>query len=155
MAFDVKKYMTEIFEPRTEAVPVPSLQSYFGEDEKAVWIVRGLTGREIGNANEVAAKQSVSTKVLEGLLTSHGNQIQDAVKALIGRDGGMSEDMAKRIEHLMCCSVDPKCDLDLALKICKSHPITFLEITNVIVKLSGLGMQQGKPKPSGAMKKSG
>lgn len=154
MPFNADKYLTQKFEPRTEAVPVPSLQEYFEKDEEPVWIVRGLDGREIGRANEVAAKQSVSIEVLEGLLTAHNSQIKDGIKALIGRSDKMPEDTAKRIEHLMYCSVDPKCDLDLALKINKAHPTTFLTITNTILKLTGLGMQPGKPTPSGTIEKS-
>lgn len=155
MAFDVQKYLKTKFERRTEDFPVPALKDWFDEGSPVVWTVQGLTGMEIGRANEAAKKQNVSTAMLEGLLSMRAPEIKDSVKALLGQTEIAPEDYARRIEHLMVGSVNPKCDLDLALQLCKAHPVTFLEITNQIVKLTGMGMEPGKQKPSGKIQKSG
>lgn len=154
MAFDMGKFMAERFEPRISAVPVPELKGWFDKGDELVWTVRGLTGIEIAKASEVAAKRSLSTAILEGLLTMKAKDVKEAVEKLIGRGDEIPEETAKRIEHLVIASVEPKCDEDLAIRINKVYPTVFLQLTNQILLLSGQGMTPGKSKPSGKVTKS-
>jgi len=154
MGFNSKQFLSENFEPREKAVPVPELKDFFDEGEKPVWIVRGLTGKEIGLADQVAARRSVSASVLEGLLSKRNDEIIEAIKNLVGRAEDMPEAIIKRLEHLQMGSVDPVCDLDLALKVNKVSPTVFLNLTNEILILTGLGMTPGKSKPFGKIKAS-
>jgi len=154
MGFDTSRFMQQEFVPRTKAVPVPELKQWYDKGNKAVWVVRNLTGVEIGRANEIASKQSLSNDIIQGLLAANSKDTVDAVKALVGRTDNVPEDTAKRIEHLQLASVEPVCDLELALKLAKHFPVIFLKICNVILELSGQGASPGKSKPSGKIQKS-
>jgi hypothetical protein len=150
MSFDKKGFMQTKFERRTQAEPVPELKAWFDKDEKPVWRVQMLTGMELGIANVIAAKQNVEQGILEGILSGYSTQTKDAIKKLMFKDENLHpEDIAKRIEHLRFGSVDPVCDYDLALKLCKRFPIVFLRITNVISLISGIGALPGKSEPFG------
>ena len=154
MAFDTGAFMAERFEPRTSAVPVPELKGWFDKGDDLTWTVRGLTGVEIAKASEVAAKRSLSSAILEGLLTMKAKDVKEAVEKIIGRGDDIPEETAKRIEHLVIASVEPKCDEDLAIRVNKVYPTVFLQLTNQILLLSGQGMMPGKSKPFGKTKKS-
>lgn len=154
MAFDVGRYMAENFKPRETKVPVPELKNWFEKGDEPVWTVRGLTGIEIAKANEVAAKRSLSTAILEGLLTMKGSEVKEAITKLVGRGDEIPEKVAMQIEHLVIGSVDPPCDEDLALRVNKTYPTVFLSLCQNILLLSGQGMSPGKSKPFGATKKS-
>ena len=154
MAFESGRFMAEKFEPRTIAVPVPELKQWFDKGENPTWTVRGLTGIEIARANEVAAKRSISTAILEGLLTMKATEVKEAVSRLVGRGDDIPEDLAKKVEHLVMASVDPICDEDLALRINKAYPTVFLTLSQNIIILSGQGMSPGKSKPFGKKPKS-
>ena len=95
MPFNVDRYMHEKFVERTQEVPVSDLRKYFGEGEKPVWILRGLTGREIGQANEVTASQAVSKQVLEGMATAlEKNQLPRILRDITTK--GMIESLMGR-----------------------------------------------------------
>jgi len=146
--------MAEKYTAREKKVPVPDLKQFFGEKEKPVWIVRGLTAIEIARAQAVADKRDLSKAILEGLLTLRAAEVKDAITKLVGRSDEIPEDMAKKIEHLVIASVNPVCSEDMALKISKVAPTTFFTLANEIWKLSGQGMSPGKSKPFGKTKKS-
>jgi hypothetical protein len=154
MGFDTQQFMQEKFERRTKEVPVPALKGWFGKGDKVIWTVQNLNGYELGKANEIASKGSVSKAVLESLLSGHGEDVKKVIDEITGKGKSVPEDMAKRIEYLQSASVDPVCDLDLALKMFKEQVYTFLEITNAISELTSLGSMPGKSKPSGKTPKS-
>lgn len=149
MGFDAKKFQKAKFIPRIEDVPVPDLQAFFPEGEKAVWKVRGLTGQELGRANEAAERNANMAAILAGLTSRSDREVQDAVKQLVGIAGNTPTDISKRLEHLILGSVDPKCTNDLAVRLCETYPIEFYTITNTIVRLTGQGQMPGKQPPSG------
>ena len=107
----------------------------------------------MGRANEVANKNDNTKAVLEAVLSANSAEVKKAVSEITGRGDSVPMDMAKRIEYLQTGSVEPTCNLDLALKIFKEKPYVFLELTNVISELTSIGSQPGKPKPSGKTKK--
>lgn len=150
MGFDSKKFLKAKFIPRTEDVPVPDLKEFFDAGE-ALWRVRGLEGSELGYVNETAARNRNISAILEGIVSSDDQAKAQGIKDLLGMAGGTPEDIARRLEMLVLGSVDPKCDMDLAVKLCKTFPIEFFQITNTITKLTGQGSVVGKKKNSGEM----
>ncbi len=154
MPFNTQQFMGERFEPVTRTVSVPSLKDWFGEGEKPVWIVKSMTGYELGRANEIAGKNDKTRAVLEAVLSANSRDVKKAVGEITGHGESVPMEMAKRIEYLQVGSVDPVCDLDLSLRIYKEKPYVFLELTNAISELTSVGSQPGKPKPSGKTQKS-
>ena len=155
MAFDAKKFLKEKFTSRTEAVSVPDLAAWFPEGDEPLWTVRGLTGQELGRANEAAEKNRNIAAILEGLVAGGDKEKSQAVKDLLGIGGGVPQDIAKRLELLAIGSVDPPCTLDLAVKLCEAYPIEFFQLTTKISELTGRGQLPGKQKPSGETAGSG
>ena len=149
MPFDVKKFNKTKFSHRTEAIPVPDMKDFFPDGEEAVWKVRGLTGQELGRANEAAERSKNMAAILAGLTSGSGKEITDAVKELVGVGGSTPADIAKRLEHICIGSVDPVCTHDLAVRLCEVFPVEFFQITNAIVRLTGQGQMPGKVPPSG------
>jgi len=155
MGFDSKKFLKTKFVPRTEGVPVPDLREFFPPGESPTWMVRGLTGQEVGRANEASERNRNIAAILEGLAGEAAKEKAEAVKELLGIGGTTPQDVAKRLEHLTLGSVDPKCTLDLAVRLCETFPIEFFLLTNKIMELTGKGQMPGKQQPSGGMEKSG
>jgi hypothetical protein len=172
MPFNAKQYMKTKFQLRTEEVPVPELAVFFCTDEElavyprdangypaipaekrkqAVWKVRGLTGQELGRANEAATRNKQAVAILEALASKSSKETTAAAMEMLGIGAAAPADVAKRIEHLVVGSVDPVCTQELAVKLCETKPIEFWDLTNAIVKLTGLGQMPGKPEPSGAI----
>ena len=146
MGFDLKKFQTAQFTPRQESVKVPDMKAFFPEGEDAVWIVRGLTGQELGQVNETAARNKKLTAILEGLISNKNADNAEAIKKLVGNTGDVTEETARRLEMFRTGSVDPPLDMPDAVKVCTVFPIEFLLLTNTINKLTGQG-QEAKKKP--------
>lgn len=155
MAFDAKKFLKTKFTPRTEEVPVPDLAAFFPDGAKAVWKVRGLTGQELGRANEATERNKNVAAILEGIASGVAKEQTEAVKELLGVGGSTPQDIAKRLELLATGSVDPKCPPDLAIRLCETFPVEFFQLTTRISLLTGQGQMPGKQPPSGETQKSG
>jgi hypothetical protein len=155
MSFDAKKFLKTKWQPRTEDYPVPDLAAFFPEGTPAVWLVRGLTGQELGRAAEAADRNKSVAAILEGLVSADMKEKAESVRNLLGIGGDAPADIAKRIEHLTLGSVDPPCTQELAVRLCEVFPIEFYQLTNKIMELSGKGQMPGKPQPSGATAASG
>ncbi len=147
MAFKKSEFLAEKFQPRTEAVPVPDMKSWFEKGDKPAFEVRGLTGKEIGRATEAAERNKKLTEIAEGLFGKKSKEFSKALRDLV--DPSTPTDIAKRISMAVMGSVEPEVDEELALKLCLYFPIEFFAITNKITELTGLGHLPGKPKPSG------
>ncbi len=154
MSFDAKKFLKTKFTPRMEEVPVPDLAAFFPDGAKPVWKVRGLTGQELGRANEAAERNKNIAAIIEGIASGAAKEQTDAVKDLLGVGGQAPQDVAKRLEHLVIGSVDPKCTPDVAVRLCETFPVEFFQITNRIVQLTGQGQMPGKQQASGETPKS-
>ena len=151
MSFDIKGFLNERFEPRTVDYPVPILKPWFSNGKKPVWTIRSITAAEIGRADEAVANEGLTTQILEAVTSMNSPEVSAKIKELVGKSGDKPKTIAKRIYHLMYGSVSPKCDLELAVKLCDTFPVVFYELTNEILQLSGQGFQPGKSKPSGEM----
>lgn len=150
--FDKKKFMKAEFEQRTEKVPVKELKEFFNEDEDPVWIVRNLSGHELGKVNEAAQRNRTIGAILDGILSAEVKDKVDAIKAAIGMTDNTPDDIARRIEMLTIGSVDPEIDHETAVRICAYHPTRLYELTNMITLLSGQGAQVKKKRSnSGAI----
>jgi len=144
--FDERAFLKAQYLPRTANVQVPELKEYFGEAE-AVWTVRGMTGEELARTAELAARnKSLDTAVQA--LSSKQAEI-DQMREVLGVGDDVPIELAKRIEQLLVCSVDPVPNRQAALKLATTLPILFYQITNEIVRLTGLGMDLKKSEPSG------
>lgn len=155
--FDAKAFTKAEFEPRTEAVPVDGLRSFFpdlGEDETPEWTVRGLTHAELARAEDASRRRQDLAAVVDALNGDEGKK-QEAIKELLGVDQHVPQDTAKRMEMLVRGSVDPEIDLEVAVKLATAFPIEFSALTNKVIELTGRGHEAlKKPAPSGGSKKS-
>lgn len=152
MSFDSKKFLSSGLHPREIDVPVPDLKDYFQEDAKPVFRVRGLTGHELGAAQEAVEQYRNVRAIVEGLTGPRTDEARDAIERLVGKGGKTPQEIVKRLEYLKIGCLDPIVDQDLASRICTYFPITFYALTNEIVRLTGLGHQPGKPQSSGMTK---
>lgn len=145
--FDTKKFMTTHFLPREEDVPVPDMKDFFEEGKEPVWRVRGLTGQELGVANEtVERNRRPLAEVLEKMVASLSVKDVEAAAEKVKDPDRITDEIAKRLEMFVIGSVSPKASMELAIKVCKVNGVEFFEITNVINRLTGLG-QEAKKKP--------
>lgn len=152
--FDNKKFLQVQFLPREYTVSVPDMKEFFPEGEKPEWKVRGLTGVELGRANEAVSRNKDIKAMLEGLVSQSSQEKIDSVKQLVGVDEKVPNDVAKRVELFIMGSIEPQVDTELAIKICTVFPVEFFEITNKITVLTGQGHVPGKQKPSTQIQKS-
>lgn len=149
MAFDTKQFMREQFQTRTQDMSVPDLVLFFPKDEKPVWKIRGLEGKELGRSKEAVSKNKSVAGLMAMLKSAKVTDQTEALEALTGLGTKSTPDnIAERLDHLVTASVDPVCTLPMALKICKVHPITFLQLTTAILTLTGKGMEPGERKDS-------
>ncbi len=163
MEFDISKFTGTTFTPREEDVPVKDLAAFFtgepekdehGNDKPPVWRVRGLTGAELAKTNEAVQMNRNRVAIAEALAAGKDQQLTEALRELIGNGEAVPDDTAKRIEMLTIASVSPECPGNLAVKLAEAFPIEFTQLTNTIMKLTGLGGEPGKPKRSSGKTKS-
>lgn len=154
MGFNKEKFLSSNLVAREMEVDVPDLKDWFDDGEKPVWKIKGLSGYELGRAEEAAQKNLKIRDIIEGILSQSSKKRVDAVKELAGvAEDRVPQDIAKRMEMLILGSIDPQCDYQLAGRICKDFPIEFYDITNKISQLTGQGHIPGKAAPSGKTKK--
>lgn len=140
MGFDVTKFGATKFKDRTADVPVPELQKFFGEGEKAIWTVKGLTAEEIAIANDAKKVNDNIESVITGLSSRLPAEKAEAVKDLIGVvTDKVPADVVWRISMLVSGSVNPKCDQQMAVKLGSSKGMVFYRLTNKILELTGRG----------------
>ncbi|KKL59248.1 hypothetical protein LCGC14_2217270, partial [marine sediment metagenome] len=144
MGFDKDAFLTAKFEPRTDTVPVssPELKKFFKDSEKPEWKVRGLSGVEIGKANDVADKNSKIRDILDGIAGHLSEDRIAAIKDLVAQDTPMK--VARGLELLQLGAVDPEMDLEFALKVCAVAPGDYNTLVNKIERLSAMGHMPGK-----------
>ena len=130
---------------------MPDLKDYFGEGAAAVWTVRGLSGHELGKVNEAEERNRNMAAIIEALVSVNAVEKADGVKKLVGLDDSTPSDIARRIEMLVIGSVDPVCDQELSVRICTYFPVEFMQMTNTITKLTGMGAQIKKKSSSSGM----
>jgi len=149
---DVERYRNERRSQRTEQVKVPQLSPYFRDGEEPLFTIRNMTAAEVWRAREAGARREEKLKIVEKMFSGNHDERAHAIKQLT--DGPVVPDeIAKRIEMLSIACVSPAIDHEIAVRISEDFPIEFLDITNKIASLSGVGAQLGKPQSSGKAKK--
>lgn len=151
MAFNSKKFMAAQFEPRTAKIELPGLADWFDEGEPPVWVIRGQTANEVALAMEAGAKHKNIDSIIKAIAANQ-DQVAELKKA-IGIQKDTPGEIIKRLEQLVQCSIEPEITLDVAVKLGETRPIEFYQMTNEILRLTGLGQDVKKPKASGKMAK--
>ena len=147
MPFDTARFMAAQFEPRTEEISVPGLVDFFEPDEKPIWKIRGQTASEIACAMDAGAKHKNIDAIIQAI-AANADQVGE-LKRAIGITKDTPGEIIKRLEQLVQCSIDPVITLDVAVKIGETRPIELYQITNEILRLTGLGMDLKKQSASG------
>jgi hypothetical protein len=150
MAFDIEAVKAEVFEDRIIEVRVPDLQPWFGDSEP-VWKVRGLTGDELGRVNEAVERHRAMGAIADGLVSPNERERAGAIRQLLGISDKTPAGVVRSLEVLVAGSVDPPCDMELAIKLKDNFPIEFQQIVNAILSATGKGRLPGKSKSSGAI----
>ena len=148
MSFDLDLFMNQKFTSRTEDVQVPDLKMFFGKKEKPVITVRGLTGEELARVREHVEKYRAIGKLIEGFASGKDAEKIAAIKESMGITDKVPEDFAKRLQMLVTGSVSPKFAQDQAVKLARVFPIEFYNLTNIIIRLTGMGSLSGESAPS-------
>ncbi len=152
MPFDPNKFMIQNFSQNTREVTIPSLQPFFGKD-KPLFILRGLTGVELAEVHEAIKVNAGIENIVDKILAPKMGDKVDALKAAMGLTGKVPDDIVRRLEMLVRCSVKPPITLDVAVKLCEVYPVEFYQLTGVITELTGQGKIPGKSRPSGQTRK--
>ena len=149
MGFNTNKFMKQKFEHRTEKVSVPALAEWFDKDSKPEFLVRNLTGAEMARSQEAVAKNKNIAAIAEALVSSNQPDKVAALKEFVGNGDKVPDELAKRIEMMVSGTVDPEIDMSMAVKIAENFPVEFMQITNQITVLTGMGASMEKPARSG------
>ena len=143
---------------REGELKVPQLEGwgYFEDGEDLVWRVRMATASELFRAREAPQRQEQVFKAAMALASS-GNVEGGELRKLYGLDSqDTPAEVSRRIDLLVWASVHPVIgpeNRDKVVELSETHPLIFMNLTNLIDQLSGLGAQLGKSKPSGKTKK--
>jgi hypothetical protein len=145
MNFDLERFRAASLAPRQAQIPVPDLAHFFAAGTEPLWTVRGLTGEEIARANDATQRGLTIGNAVEALAAAanKGDQV-DALKTLIGYGSEVPADLAKRLDHLCVGSIDPVIDRETAVRLFNNFPIVAYQLTNEILRLTGLGADVGK-----------
>lgn len=153
--FDADRFTAAKLAPRTAVVPVPGLAAYFDGGEPAEWVVRGLTGQELGQAKAAVSARKDVAVLVDKLLGAQSAERADAVRRLFGLGDEVPADVALRIHLVRMASVAPACDEECAVKLCTCFPVEFGLISQKILELTGAGHEPGKAGASGGTPPSG
>jgi hypothetical protein len=147
MGFNAEKFRVAEFVHRTEIVPVPMLADYFDKGSKPEIIIRGLSAEEVFMTLESGNSQRTIDDVLASIESNESKVNQ--IREIIGIDNKVSPEFVRKLHQFLAGVVEPKIERDIALKIQRAFPMLFLDITNRINALSGLGMNLKKSGGSG------
>jgi len=148
MSFDVKKFKKTKHTQRVADCPIPDLARFCSDPQKPYWRVRGLTGQELGQTKEAAARNKNAGAMVEAIAAGSTKEKIEGMKTALGI-GTVTDNIAERIEQLVIGSVEPKMDTELAVMLCERYPVEFYDLTNKILQLTGQGMQPGELRGSG------
>lgn len=154
---DIQQFLKASLKPREADIAVPALAAFFPDKVKPVWKVRGLTGAELGRANESSDSSQANIRTLVKALAGEGDKAEEIRKTMGISDEEVPQDIARRIEMLVAGSVEPAIgeeNRDVAVRLAEAFPTAFYELTNKILGLTGQGAELGKRKGSGQTPKS-
>lgn len=149
MAFNKDKFINSKYSHREEELKIPALKEFFDKDEEPIFRVRGITGIELGQVHEAVRKYTNIDTLMEKLLSTNSAEKIEAIRKALGITSDVPSEIVRRIEMLVIASVQPRITPELANIFCERFPIEFYQLTDTILKLTGMGMDLGKSKPSG------
>lgn len=144
---NLDKYRSERRAARTEQVKVPQLAAYF-EKAEPLLTVRGLSAAELGRCKEAAQRNRDTLAMASALFGGDGQAKADALKKL-AQGPDVPDDICQRIEMLALGCVDPALQHGDAVLLSEDFPTEFYQLTNAILRLTGVGRVLGKPNASG------
>lgn len=149
MAFNLSKFQSSKLKYRTAEIAVPQLQAFFDDGEQAIWTVRNLTSKEIGICAD-AVNLNISEKIKSAANLLLSDEKDERVAAAIT---GISEafsnkelpsDVIRRMNYLHLCSINPKIDYTVSVKLAEYFSLQFYELTNKILELTRMGSILGE-----------
>ena len=149
---DLNAFRNTELSQRTETIKVPELGAFFAEGEEPAWTVRALSANEIFKADGAKMAQSRASALAEAITSGSRDEIIKEVQAALGQSGDVQPETARRLEMLVCGSVDPVVTIQDSVRLAENFPTVFIKLTNVILTLSGRGADaKKKPTTSGAI----
>jgi len=149
MTFDVTKFESTKFKPREESIPVPELAAFFAEGDDPVWVVRGLEGRQVAEANAAVNTNKALVELLKKV-SGNAKEKADAAMAALGSSEKTPDDLVRRYNLLVVGSVAPAITKSQAVRLARYFPVTFYALTNKILELTGHGpLLPGESSASG------
>ena len=153
MSFNVDKFMSTEYQERTEKVELKDLPAdFFGPDEPKEWLVRGLTGVELEQVEQAAARATNATTLLDALTEKLGKDQVQMLKKVAGfvtdAGGDPPETVIRKYNIFALGCVEPKATVPFAVRFCRDYPVEFRTVVNQILALTGQGRMSGLT-PSG------
>jgi len=127
---------------RTKSIPAPAFAT--DGDESPTWTVRAPTANELAIANESRERRAQMDGLVEALAKGGKSKIVSEFREKFGLSGDLRPDIARRMDLLVLCSVDPVCDEQDAVWLAEHHPVLFYSVTNAIMELAGDGSEVKK-----------
>jgi len=150
MSFDWGRFESSRITHREADVPVPELATFFADGVPAVWRIRGLTAREIAEANAAGERVKAITELVRKASGGDAREKADAALEMMGFESGTPSDLARRYVILGHGSVFPETTRRQALRLARYYPVTLYELTNRILGLTGEGPEiEGESSASG------
>ncbi|MCP1496218.1 hypothetical protein J2Y86_000925 [Pseudomonas migulae] len=144
MGFDVTAFNKAKMENATAELHLPSLQQFFGED-KPIWIVRGMTHTEICRMQETKHSDKLLNTAIAAVAGSEEDKAK-IIREFVGDTNGIHESTRRCIEQLVMCSVAPKIDRPIAVRLSQFYPTEFDALCRKIFQLTDDGPTIAKKK---------
>lgn len=146
MTFDANKFDTAKPKPRQAEVRLPELAELF--EGEPVWIVRGLEGKELAEANAAVNTNRALAEILKRIGGGPKEQAAAAMEVL-GVSEKVPDDLVRRHAILRLGSVDPLMAQRQVVRLSRHWPVAFYALTNKILELTGDGPDLGESSASG------
>lgn len=157
MGFEPDRFLATQWQRREFDVAVPTLKEFFAKDEKPIWKICSLEGKELAQAKHAKERnlrlRAGIDSIAEILSIKDKKKLKNKFDDILGNIEAES-DTVWRTELLILASIEPQVDYPLAAMLFKARPTEYYNITNEIIRLSGLGHEPGKQRPSGETRKS-
>jgi len=139
---DLTKFEQASFKDREESVPVPELKDFFPEDEKPVWVIKGLTAHELSIVTNAVTANAGREKLLSAIIAGSSEEKVDAIRqamSIIKVSDNIPDDLCKRHATIVMGSVNPVCSEEMAVKLGMNFPTILFQLSQKIYALTGLG----------------
>jgi len=148
MSFDVQKFRDAKFKFREEKVDLAGcgieLQKFFDDDEPGVFVVRNLSGHEVGISNEAVKMASDMGAVVEKVLSQVSSEKAKGVGEIFGIGKTTADDVITRITKLKLGCVDPVLTHTDCVRIAEYFAYALWVLTIKIDSLTGMGSALGE-----------